>query len=73
MGAFGFHFQGENFRMRIPGTTLTDEGYPVSAKNFMGTIAANVDNKKLSDKEFRQFIRNTLPVVDYPRQEGSKY
>jgi len=27
------------------------------------TIEANVDNEKLSDKEFRQFIRNSLPVA----------
>jgi hypothetical protein len=31
----------------------------------MGTIAANVDNDKLSDAEFREFIRNTLPIVLY--------
>ena len=40
-----------------------------SAKNFMTTIAANVDNEKLSDEDFRQFIRNTLPIVagiEYP-------
>lgn len=59
--------------MRIPGTPFTDEGYPVPAKNFVETLAANVDNAKLSDAEFRQFVRNTLPVVDFPRQEGSKY
>ena len=37
----------------------------VSAKNFVATIAANVDNDKLSDKDFRDFIRNTLPIVEY--------
>lgn len=42
-----------------------DEGRTVPAINFMATIAANVDNKKLNDKEFRQFIRNTLPIVIY--------
>lgn len=59
--------------VRIPGTPFTDEGYPVSAKSFVETLVANVDNEKLSDAEFRQFIRNTLPVVDFPRKEGSKY
>lgn len=39
---------------------------PVPADSFMATIAANVDNAKLSDKEFREFIRNTLPIVNYP-------
>jgi len=37
----------------------------VPASNFVGTVAANVDNEKMSDAEFRQFIRNTLPVVEY--------
>ena len=49
----------------------------VKAENFVGTVAANVDNPKLSDKEFRQFIRNTLPIVIYnpgqfPLYEGRK-
>lgn len=34
----------------------------------MATFAANVDNKKLSDADFREFIRNTLPIVSYPRR-----
>jgi hypothetical protein len=38
--------------------------YKVKAKNFVQTIAANVDNEKLSDIEFRQFIRNSLPIVE---------
>ena len=37
----------------------------VPAENFMATIAANVDNEKLSDDHFREFIRNTLPIVQY--------
>lgn len=41
----------------------------VPASHFMATIAKNVDNTKLSDAEFREFIRNTLPIVDYPRPE----
>lgn len=39
----------------------------VPALNFMGSILANVDNEKLSDTEFREFIRNTLPVVEKPK------
>ena len=35
----------------------------VPAKNFMQTLEANVDNDKLSDKDFRKFVRNTLPIV----------
>ena len=40
------------------------EGRTVPASNFVGTITANVDGK-MSDAEFRQFIRNTLPIVVY--------
>ena len=32
----------------------------VDAGNFVGTMAANVNNRKLSDKEFRKFVRNTF-------------
>ena len=31
---------------------------------------ANVDNEKLSDAEFRQFVRNTLPIVEKPDLES---
>lgn len=41
----------------------------VPAGNFMATIAANVDNDKVSDADFREFIRNTLPIVQF---EGAK-
>jgi len=47
----------------------------ISAKNFMQTIAANIDNEKLSDKDLRDFIRNTLPIVkgvDYPPKPRGK-
>ena len=42
----------------------------VPAEHFMATIAANVDNKKLSDADFRQFIRDTLPIVQYKRKRA---
>ena len=41
----------------------------IPAENFMETISVNVDNEKLNDKMFREFIRNTLPIVEYPRKE----
>ena len=41
----------------------------VPSGNFVATIAVNVDNEKLSDKEFRDFVRSTLPIVEYPRKE----
>lgn len=37
---------------------------PINAVNFIGTISANIDNEKLDDKEFRQFVRNTLSSVE---------
>lgn len=44
----------------------------VDAKNFCATLAANVDNEKLSDEAFREFVRNTISIVDYeePRRGG---
>lgn len=36
----------------------------VPASNLIKTIAANVDNEKLSDEEFREFVRNSLPICD---------
>ena len=44
----------------------------VPASNFMATVAVNVDNEKLSDKEFREFIRNTLPIVQYDNADAPK-
>lgn len=44
----------------------------VPAENFMATIAANVDNDELSDGDFRDFIRRTLPIVQYPRRKNDE-
>lgn len=43
--------------------------HKVPAVNFIGTMMANVDNEKLSDAEFRQIFRNTLPIVEKPAIE----
>lgn len=43
----------------------TKDKKPIDAKNFLGTVSVNVDNKELSDKEFRLFIRRTLPSVEF--------
>jgi len=37
----------------------------VLATSFMATLEVNVDNKALSDAEFREFVRNTLPIIQY--------
>jgi hypothetical protein len=39
----------------------------VPADNFVATVAANVDNGRLEDEDFREFVRNTLPIVKYNR------
>jgi hypothetical protein len=55
--------------MSGPGTVALKEhkrtGRTVPASNFVGTMVANVDNEKMSDADFRQFVRNTLPIVVY--------
>ena len=35
----------------------------VPAGNFILTVEANVDNERLTDAQFREFIRNTLPII----------
>lgn len=35
----------------------------VPAESFAALVAKNVDNHKLSDNDFRLFIRDTLPIV----------
>jgi hypothetical protein len=49
---------------------LSKDKRTVPASNFMGTVAANIDNPELSDAEFRQFVRNTLPIVIYDGADG---
>lgn len=36
----------------------------VPAKNFVITLAANVDNEKLDDASFREFVRSSLDIVE---------
>lgn len=40
----------------------TDKTVP--AYNFVDTVSTNVNNDKLTDAEFREFVRNSLPNVD---------
>ena len=46
---------------------------PINADNFCGTLDCNVDNEKLSDKDFRQFVRNTLPHVEFERTKDEDH
>lgn len=74
-----FDYDGRFDKMsdkKLEESGLMDETYEVisvssveakiPAVNFIGTILVNVDNTKLSDADFRQMIRNTLPVVEKP-------
>ena len=36
---------------------------PVKSSYLLETIVANVNNDKLSDSDFRQFIKNSLSVA----------
>lgn len=44
--------------------------FKVGAVNFIGTMMANLDNEKMSDADFRQFIRNTIPIVEKPEHHS---
>lgn len=46
------------------GVNLRNMHGRVPAKNFIQTLAVNVNNEKLSDEAFRELIRNTLPIVE---------
>ena len=43
--------------------------HDVPAESFLGTLHANVDNPALDDRAFREFVRNSLPIVVYPRPD----
>lgn len=48
-------------------TTPTPEDMAVS---LCATLRANVNNSKLSDAEFREFVRNSLPLTQ-PKETSS--
>ena len=41
----------------------------IPADNFAATVNANVDNDRLTDAEFREFIRTSLPFIIYTGAE----
>jgi len=57
-----FNVNGKVFG--IIGTKGKKNMEKIPAEHFVCTVIQNINNKKLSDKEFRQFIRNTLPIVE---------
>lgn len=42
---------------------------PLDPKYFVEFLQANVDNKTLTDAEFREIIRNTLPLYVQKKEE----
>ncbi len=49
--------------MSYQGVTPEPQRKPkLPAKYLVDLLKVNVDNKKLSDKEFRNFIKNSLPL-----------
>lgn len=42
----------------------------IAAENFLQTLEANINNPKLSDKDFRIFVRNSLPIVEFKNKDG---
>jgi hypothetical protein len=36
----------------------------ITESHFVELMRINVDNEKLTDEQFRQMIRNTLPVIE---------
>ena len=46
-------------------TTYARNVSMIPAKNFVATLAGNVNNPNLTDKDFRDLVRNTLPIVKY--------
>jgi len=44
----------------------------VPATHFVTQLQANIDNDKLTDKAFREFVRNTLPIVEGYEDETKK-
>ena len=49
----------------LPAPLMRPPKAPIPADNFVGTMALNVDNAKMSDTAFREFVRNTLSSVEY--------
>ena len=37
----------------------------VPSENFCATLNANVDNDNMTDADFRAFVKNTLPIVQF--------
>ncbi|MCK5020910.1 MAG: hypothetical protein KAS32_28075 [Candidatus Peribacteraceae bacterium] len=45
-----------------------EEKRTVPAEAFCETLAENIYNDKLSDEDFRRFVRNTMPIVIFKEE-----
>lgn len=62
--------QGTDSESPLDETNIREAQY--RALNFLQTLAENLDNPRLSDAQFREFVRNSvggMPGVDYTRSE----
>ena len=41
----------------------------IAPRYFLTTVAGNVNNSNLTDADFRDLLRRTLPIVDWPDRE----
>ena len=53
----------EGFLLPMNGKSLPPV-FRIPVGNFISALVANVDNEKVSDKEFREFVRDTLSIVE---------
>lgn len=63
--------------MKLTGEKMSQNERTVPAESFVGILAANIDNRKMTDAEFRKFIRKTITIVKYdpgrlPLYDGRK-
>lgn len=58
--------------MRIPGTTYSDTP-GMDPKQFAVLLHTNVNNARLTDKAFREFVHDALETVEYERPEIDIY
>ena len=42
----------------------------IEPKYFLTTLAGTVDNKNINDADFRELLRTSLPIVNWPDREG---
>jgi hypothetical protein len=49
-----------------------DPNRTVPAVSFVALLEANVENERLSDKDFREFVYNTLPIIIFPSNQKTQ-